>query len=338
MHVVCLQGGSAEAYKEGIEAQKFSLVGIVDGKSLLTAIFNEVERISHIKFDGYNGKKDKRLKYKNQKPAIYTAAGKRVSGTLADGAYLIFEGGLWRWPPLKVGHRRELESCTLVTMSVRPAVFQVVVSTQWFQTLSDDVLPSAQPLFRRSVTGDKDSGETNEDIRTSETAWLGYDKSVQLQNQESLTRQMLRVPLNRLEPAMQVVRYKPGQFYDSHRDYWDPREFPDNGWTDQNGRWNNRFATVLWYLLSPDKGGETWFPRARGEPIPHGEWRACDERGTKVKATNGTAVLFYSLLASGELDEFSWHCGCPVEGGGAKIAANSWVWSGVTRSSEKDEL
>lgn len=103
-----------------------------------------------------------------------------------------------------------------------------------------------------------------------------------------------------------------GQHYDTHRDYWDPREFPDlRRFTNHQGFWHQRHATLLWYLQAPEEGGETWFPRAHGGPVPWGEWTACDGRGAKLSPANATAVLFYNLRADGGIDEFSWHCGCP---------------------------
>eukprot|EP00913_Durusdinium_trenchii_P026524 g24884.t1 len=86
-----------------------------------------------------------------------------------------------------------------------------------------------------------------------------------------------------------------------------------------------RHATFFWYLQRPEKGGETWFPRAHGGPIPWDEWTACDSRGVKM-GKDHVAILFYSLYSSGDVDDYSWHCGCPVENG-TKWAANSWVWN-----------
>jgi len=55
---------------------------------------------------------------------------------------------------------------------------------------------------------------------------------------------------------MQVLRYTLGQFYDAHRDYWDPEEFPDkHRFIHPNSKtWYNRHATLLWYLQRPEEG------------------------------------------------------------------------------------
>ena len=59
-----------------------------------------------------------------------------------------------------------------------------------------------------------------------------------------------------LESRLQVLRYKLGQYYDAHRDYWDPSEFPDKQrfLHPQSRTWNMRHATLLWYLQRPEEG------------------------------------------------------------------------------------
>lgn len=53
-----------------------------------------------------------------------------------------------------------------------------------------------------------------------------------------------------------MLRYKLGQYYDAHRDYWDPSEFPDKRrfLHPQSNTWNMRHATLLWYLQRPEEG------------------------------------------------------------------------------------
>ena len=46
------------------------------------------------------------------------------------------------------------------------------------------------------------------------------------------------------------------------------------------------------------EGGETWFPRAHGGPVPWDDWTACDDRGVKM-GSSSVAILFYSLYSSG---------------------------------------
>jgi hypothetical protein len=46
-----------------------------------------------------------------------------------------------------------------------------------------------------------------------------------------------------------------------------------------------------------------------------------------IKPKKGEAILFYSQLPNGEVDNMSIHGGCPVIHG-TKWAANLWVWNG----------
>jgi len=239
---------------------------------------------------------------------------------------LLFEGGAWRWPTIRVGYQRDvIPGVVLRTVSRQPALFEVKIEdteddNQLSIKLLSDVVTIAEKKMRPSVM----EGKVDKAVRSSDSAFLPYSSDPQLKKLSLGTAKLLRTDEDNLE-TLQVLRYTKNQHYDAHRDYWDPREFPNIGrFTGPNGYWRQRHATLLWYLAAPEKGGETWFPRAHGGPIPWNEWTACDERGAKVSPSNATAVLFYSLQADGNIDEYSWHCGCPVKAG-VKWAANSWM-------------
>ena len=77
-----------------------------------------------------------------------------------------------------------------------------------------------------------------------------------------------------------------------------------------------RFATILFYLNEGMKGGETTFPR----------WlNSEDATELKVVPEMGKAVLFYSLLPDGNMDERSQHSAKPVIEG-EKWLINVWTW------------
>lgn len=80
----------------------------------------------------------------------------------------------------------------------------------------------------------------------------------------------------------------------------------------------NRLATLFWYVSSVEEGGETFFPRAlNASGVEYKPWNGDHEdcyRGLAVKPTKGNAVLFYSLLPNGFLDERSLHGGCKPRG------------------------
>jgi prolyl 4-hydroxylase len=121
---------------------------------------------------------------------------------------------------------------------------------------------------------------------------------------------------------LQTLRYRIGEHYHTHHDYFDPKVF--GAYNQADGR--NRFITVLFYLTDVEEGGETAFPMA-GDPRPLRSYSDCS-RGLRVRPQQGKAVIFYSLApAAGgslELDEASWHAGCDVARG-TKWGANFWV-------------
>ena len=108
-------------------------------------------------------------------------------------------------------------------------------------------------------------------------------------------------PESALEP-LQSVRYKPGQHYKPHHDYYNVCET----WLD-----GNRHFTFLIYLNSvPDGGGQTRFPRLN----------------ISVDTMAHAALLFNNCLDNGEPDERSQHEGvAPL--GGLKFAINGWMRS-----------
>jgi prolyl 4-hydroxylase len=80
-----------------------------------------------------------------------------------------------------------------------------------------------------------------------------------------------------------------------------------------------RFATLLFYLNEPTAGGETSFPR----------WQNAETfEELKVTPEVGKAVLFYSQLPDGNMDDFSQHAALPIKEG-EKWLINLWVWDPV---------
>jgi len=349
-HVLCVPGGgTVKVYVNGLadvvpSAKRLELLA---DERLAERLEDQLRIKSLLVFkpsqspDGQGAwRGPEKLRWPKQSWALFTEVGDRwepeeVAARLPTytGVLLLFEGGIWRWPAVRLDYERQLlPGVTLRTVALRPALFELVFNGQE-QRVGDrglgpellrDVVQIAEPRLSRSLTEGKASS-----IRTSEQSWLDYRSNPELRRLEELTVEALRVPASYFESRLQVLRYRKGQLYDAHRDYWDPREFPDERrWIHpRSNTWNMRHATVLWFLQAPKAGGDTWFPRAHGGPVPVGEWTACDDRGVKMGGRNGTiAILFYSLSSSGNIDTYSWHCGCPVEEG-VKWAANSWVWN-----------
>jgi prolyl 4-hydroxylase len=111
-----------------------------------------------------------------------------------------------------------------------------------------------------------------------------------------------------LAEALQLVHYDVGQEYTAHHDF---------GYPDVKGDVQpHRFATLLLYLNEGMEGGETEFPRWVN---PH------TSDGLKAVPKVGKAVLFYSQLPDGNMDDLSQHSANPVRKG-EKFLINLWVW------------
>merc|ERR1712118_295741 len=152
-------------------------------------------------------------------------------------------------------------------------------------------------LTRSQVEGGRPSH-----TRTSEQIFLKMSETPMLNAIQRRAADLLNITDHDLGLAaedLQVVRYAEGQEYQSHFDY---------------GLTNGRLLTLLIYLDPPDAGGGTFFKR----PF--------SDRGLLVKPGRGSAVLFYSQLPDGNLEELSVHAGADVEAG-VKWVCNLWVRS-----------
>lgn len=100
-----------------------------------------------------------------------------------------------------------------------------------------------------------------------------------------------------------------GQEYTAHHDFASSANL-------YNETQDARFATLLLYLNECESGGETSFPRYQN---------AETFKELKVAPDSpGKAVLFYSQLPDGNLDDFSQHAALPVKVG-EKWLINLWV-------------
>lgn len=166
-------------------------------------------------------------------------------------------------------------------------------------------------------TGDTAEGTRN--IRTSQGTFMSHteDPSGTLTFIEEKIATLTGLPTNYGE-AFNILRYKLGQHYDSHFDYFEETGYGKLG--------SNRLATVLVYLSSVELGGETVFPWEGRDGLARQygmDFKNCD-MGFKYKPRKGDALLFYSMYPNNTLDRHSLHGGCPVIRG-EKWVATKWV-------------
>jgi len=159
--------------------------------------------------------------------------------------------------------------------------------------------------------------EQESSTRTSSNAWISREKNLVIDSiyrrgadllgiDEKLLRHHGDDEMSIAEP-LQLVHYDKEQEYTAHHDFgYAPIEDPFQG---------VRFSTLLLYLNEGMGGGETEFPR----------WINGDTSGgLKVTPKKGKAVLFYSILPDGNLDDLSQHSANPITSG-EKMLINLWV-------------
>jgi len=185
----------------------------------------------------------------------------------------------------------------------------------------DHILRLGSGVVKESMVG-QGGGGFKSSSRTSSTGWLGRRQSPILETLQRRFGDMLGLDESRLTERdlaeqLQVVRYEHGQQYNPHHDF-----------SDSSGNsYGQRFLTLLLYVVVPDEGGHTSFPKAFGG------------RGVRIKPPKrGGAVLFYSMLPDGNGDDLSLHAGEVVErnkkydndeslnNGNEKWVCNLWIW------------
>lgn len=290
--------------------------------------------------------------------------------------YLVADGLEFVWPFVELGHMQTVstsvippatgeggEPVVLESMSERPRVFRVHnfhTAEEAEQLIEAALSATGDNALKRSTVGsgkDKDGIDIahTEGGRTSDNAWDHSSPAAQV----SVTRsfQLTRmVEDTGKRDGLQIVRYKPGQGYNIHPDYFTPKDDVDFDFHPYSGG-SNRFATVFLYLNDVEEGGFTIFPQAKGvvprqDPPPGAldmfEPNTWQHRVTKqcytqlaVPPKQGTAALFYSITPDGQIDHSSHHAACPVTKG-LKWGANMWIWNrqryGEIRTGEKRSL
>ncbi|CAN6290557.1 unnamed protein product [Urochloa humidicola] len=117
---------------------------------------------------------------------------------------------------------------------------------------------------------------------------------------------------------IQVLRYKNGEKYEPHFDYFSDKQNQAVG--------GHRIATVLMYLSNVKMGGETIFPSSEDQLTQEKDdtWSQCARLGYAVKPVKGDALLFFSLHPNATTDTNSLHGSCPVIEG-EKWSATKWI-------------
>jgi prolyl 4-hydroxylase len=181
-------------------------------------------------------------------------------------------------------------------------VFGNVLSDEECQAL----VAAAKPRLARSLTVETKTGgeELNAD-RTSYGMFFRRDETELIARIERRLAALANWPIENGE-GLQILHYKPGAEYKPHYDYFDPKE---PGTPTILKRGGQRVATIIMYLVEPEKGGGTVFPDVNMEVAPK----------------RGNAVFFSYDIA--HPNSKSLHGGAPVIAG-EKWIATKWLREG----------
>ena len=214
---------------------------------------------------------------------------------------------------------------TFTVVSCAPKVYEI--DNFLSEAEVDHIMNIARKIdMKPSSTGQGENtgSEKKTKTRTSYNTWVGRETDQIIDSIYRRSADLLRIDealmrhrsdfehpdygsKKTIAEQLQLVHYNVGQEYTAHHDF---------GYAAAGDKIQGaRFATLLFYLNEPPKGGETEFPRWY-----NGETSA----GLTAKPKKGKAVLFYSQLPDGNMDDLSHHAAKPVEEG-EKFLINLWV-------------
>lgn len=232
--------------------------------------------------------------------AVLAAKGDRY----AEGA--VNTSGAWRRVRDEIDLDALLAPPPLRALSSDP----IVAVAQEFvpRRLTEWLVKRASARLRRGEVNDFRTGEVRADpMRTATVAdfTILHRDMIVMVAQERAAR-LTRIPVTHHEPP-NVISYEPGQQYEPHFDFIDPR-VPQ--FQDELAVLGQRVITLVTYLNADFVGAETFFPAL----------------GVQFRGDPGDAVVFHNVRADGAPDERTLHAGLPPRSG------RKWVLSQWLRS------
>lgn len=169
----------------------------------------------------------------------------------------------------------------------------------------DLLVNQAKNRIEASTVVDRDSGKTyTHPGRTSSGMFFQRAETELIHTIEHRIFELTSIPAENGE-GIQVLNYKPDQFYKPHYDFFDPAL---SGSGVHLARGGQRVATVLMYLNHVESGGETALPNI----------------GVQVMPQKGTAFLFFNCMPNGMPDPETLHSSESVRTG-EKWVATKWI-------------
>jgi len=181
----------------------------------------------------------------------------------------------------------------------KPVVIKDVITKKE----ADYIINEAKKTFKKSmIVGGYDSS-----IRKSETTWL-YKSDPIVYN---IINRVCNISGHSIEntEALQVVRYKPGGYYNEHHDACCEKDSKCNEFIQNGGQ---RVLTMLIYLNDDFTGGSTKFPKLNLD----------------IKPPKYGGVMFRPLEEdSNRCHPYALHKGTPIKTG-EKYICNIWIREG----------
>lgn len=242
------------------------------------------------------------------KPACYTALAITGLGAIALIGISIYPSQSPPPPPLPPTTTKStvFGDAEVQTLSETPRIYLLpnFLSNGECEHLIDLAKDSLTPSM--VVDNDDQNGNgISSPARTSKGYFLEEkDRDETVRKIEKLIAEVTGMPIENGE-ALHVLQYPLNGEYRPHHDYFDADSPGGKAALDRGGQ---RVATVIMYLNTPQKGGETSFPKT----------------SIQVTAKKGDAVFFHNVLPSGEEDPLTLHAGNPVLEG-EKWIATRWI-------------
>lgn len=196
-------------------------------------------------------------------------------------------------------------------VSWKPRVFYLYNILTPFEC--EFLIQRAKGELTRSTVVDEESGSSTESgVRTSQGMFIPKIEPHPVL--QFIQRKLSRVSYMAVDHAedIQVLKYDVGEEYEPHFDYFDPST-THHSVLERGGQ---RVATLLMFLNTVPKGGETVFP----------------EVNIQIPPRQGNGVLFFNLTPDHQMDRLSRHGGAPVKEG-EKWIATQWLRERTFRSS-----
>ena len=208
--------------------------------------------------------------------------------------------------PAKIDQKRFPEGFKVKKLNDDPYILKLrrFLNTEECETL----IKMAKGKFERSTIVYDDS-LIESSTRTSETAFVtddGHFNQYSAPVEKVLEKVMYLTGCKRSQiEGLMVVKYRTGQEYQEHHDFFKPEH------TEMLEFGGQRIITFFCYLtsLDPEDGGETEFPLIK----------------LKIKPSRGTAVFWWNQRPDGSLIEKTLHRGNPVLGEKTKYGLNIWI-------------